>query len=161
MAASLWKPRNITTRLMNKPFVCTLHMLVVKPSLTKCVETYSYLYFIYRMLVKGGQTCHYPRHWLLSTFACLCSQCVFIPHVYVHSVSFCGAQLFTSALIFQMLPQDKTEPPPPTIFWSSLKKTQSINMEVVTQSSPPLISSWPEWKMLEWHVVTPSWYFNV
>ena len=43
-STSLWKPQNTSFILMDNSFICTLNMLEVKPSRTKCVQTFVFVY---------------------------------------------------------------------------------------------------------------------
>jgi hypothetical protein len=110
-STSLQKPRNITTSLIDNSSNCTLTILEVEPSPTKCVGTYSYLYFIlYVYKRRPNLSLHYmsiPPH--LSTSTCLCSQCKSIPHAYVqfHAILWC-------TIVHKSSGQDICSPTPPT-----------------------------------------------
>ena len=115
---------------------CILNMLEVKPFPTKCVGTYSYLYFIDYIFINGSRTCHYPWHYQhLHVYAP--NVCPFLTCM-SSSMWFFDAQLFTHACMFQMCPQDKTKAPPPLpwlFFWNSWRE---YNQLIQRPFRPPL-----------------------
>ena len=89
-SASPWEPQNTTLSVMDKSSVCTLNMLEVKPSRTKCVPGHSYVNQLLSAILniyKRGKHFHYPMHCLPSSRN-RCQPCShFALHNHLHECS--------------------------------------------------------------------------